>query len=59
MKLELNDKEIGALVAVLDLALKAGGLQASPAVNLIFGKLEAAKRDEADLTANPDSDAAQ
>lgn len=43
MILDLNENEVGALVSLMDAALKAHGLQAMAAVSVVKGKLEAAK----------------
>lgn len=43
MIIDLDENGIGAIVAVLDLALKGCGIQARHAVNVVHGLLEAAK----------------
>lgn len=43
MILDLDENGIGAIVAVLDLALKGCGMQARHVVNVVHGLLEMAK----------------
>lgn len=46
MIIDLNENEVGALVSLMDAALKAHGLQAMEAVGVVMSKLEAAKLTE-------------
>lgn len=51
MILDLNENEVGALVSLMDAALKAHGLQAMAAVSVVKGKLEVAKAAELEAVA--------
>ena len=44
MKIELNQEELNALVALLDVGVKASGLQSVKLATVIVGKLEAASK---------------
>ena len=49
MKLELTTEEAQALVSLLDLAVKAGGLQAATAAVPLFAKLQEAAKQDAEV----------
>jgi predicted DNA-binding transcriptional regulator YafY len=44
MKLELTDDEAQALVGLLDLGVKAGGLKVAAAAAVVLQKLQAARK---------------